>query len=220
PYKKHRAGEPYVGVWDYSEGCAPRWKCVQGAKAVAYLKPSPHLIRQCRTLADHGLNLLVVGDRSNVDVQALEESERISVSKKLIRLEECQRQCSLIVCNANHGMIVKSLSMRIPLAMLPLFIEQRCNARVVEHLGLGVDLSKCAENSWKRRIDDLLGSPEISHRCHRYAEFLERANAGALQRAAGILDRWIEESSPAAGSPASPALPDKARAFTSKLADG
>ena len=192
PYRRWRAGESYLGVWDSYAAGEPHWKDAAGAKVIAYLKPTAKLEQQCRKLADLGLNVLLVCDGQSTGSHALENAERIALSKNLVSLERGREDCSLIVCNANHGMTLKSLEMGIPVAMFPLFIEQRLNANAVERLGLGIDMSRHSESSWQQRIELLLNSAENSQRSGDYAEYLQQMNASSLTNAAAILQNWIE----------------------------
>ncbi len=190
PYQVHRPAGACLGTWSSNQGSVPSWKKSNARKALAYLKSNPHIKKQCKSLAVLGMDILLVWNEVGCGADAIEAMEHIQISNKLVDLDACQDVCSLTISNANHGLLLKSLSLGIPVATFPLFIESCWNAIAVERLGFGVNLTKHPEHSWRSLVDSL-HCVETRDRLTQYAIRLNQLNSTALDRAIAMLTHWI-----------------------------
>jgi len=190
PYQMSRGDESYCGVWFYRGGRIPQWNDRSGDKVIAYLKSTVDLPLICERLGSLGANLLLVCDGVIKQIDAIRCMEHVCLSGGLIDLDQCGDSCALVICNGNHGITLKALSLGIPVAALPLFIEQRLNAVALEQTGWGVSLPSYS-TQWQAALGNLINDSDLKSRLAVYSEKLRQFNAGALDRSlAGVL-AWI-----------------------------
>jgi|GEM_PF-1453026 len=190
PYRLHRAEGAQLGVWGVSQGHSPLWKDSGRQKALAYLKPNAQIESQCRSLASLGIDILLVWNETGQKPTAVASMPHIQISDELVDIDACRGVCTLTISNANHGFLIESLSLGIPVAAFPLFIENHWNISVAQRLGFGINFAEHQEHTWGHLVD-LLNAEDARSHLAWYANRLNQFNGTALDRALQMLTRWI-----------------------------
>jgi MGT family glycosyltransferase len=88
------------------------------------------------------------------------------------------RETSVVVTNAGHGTVLKSLAAGVPLVCIPLSRDQKDNTVRVLRLGAGVHLSKqSTSRQIAEAISEILEHPQYAAAARRFADVLDREAA-------------------------------------------
>ena len=83
------------------------------------------------------------------------------------------REASVVVTNAGHGTVLKSLAAGVPLVCIPMARDQKDNTVRVLRLGAGVRLNKqCTPAQIATAISEILERPQYMAAARRFAEVL------------------------------------------------
>ncbi|EMI17617.1 glycosyltransferase [Rhodopirellula maiorica SM1] len=190
PYNGLRQHSEYLGAWSDETGVEPSWGNPGGTKAFSYLTPDSKIVGRCKELSRIGLNVLLVCGGAIPD--GLHSIPRLTVTDQLLKTGSCKDACSLVICNANHGLTLRSLELGLPVLMFPRYIEHRWNTSVVQRLGFGVDLSARSPDEWPSAVLGLVGDKELQQRLAQYADVLRSQNQSSLTACVNELISWIE----------------------------
>lgn len=190
PYRRHRERATYLGTWSRDTGVQPPWQGTGRVRAIAYLKTDASLVEQCRRLSSLEMEMVLVCDGPVPD--AMHSIPRLTISAGLLKTDPGEDPYQLVVCNANHGLTVRAIELGIPVLMVPLYVEQRWNAQVVEQLGYGLNLSQHADYSWPAAIKQLLTMARSDKPFHDYSQALRQSNAESLPKAIARVLHWLE----------------------------
>jgi UDP:flavonoid glycosyltransferase YjiC (YdhE family) len=117
-------------------------------KIFIYLKKEYKQLQQVLSHLQH-LNadsIIYINNLPN-DIRKQFESEKMFFSKKALDISKILNECDVIVCHANHGIVLESLLAGTPVLMLPMVYEQHLTAMQVESLQAGKIINPADENA-------------------------------------------------------------------------
>lgn len=194
-----REGAEYLGPLDDAmPGAEETWPDDHRPRILAYLKPRyPGFGKVVAAIQASGASALVVAPGLRpADVQAL-SSPRVRVIPRAITLAPVLAACDLCVGHAGLGFTAKALSAGVPLAMLPMHLEQLLMAQHAQALGAGTFHKPPAPGSpaidYAAWIAGLLADPAIRAAAQeqraRFARFTPRVSAArAAERVVAALE--------------------------------
>ncbi|GAA4443179.1 hypothetical protein GCM10023156_00030 [Novipirellula rosea] len=190
PYRATRDENEYCGAWSDETGLTPQWATSDAPRAIAYLRADNQLVPRCQLLSQIGLEIVLVSDGSVPE--SIFEIQRLRLAEGLVKTAHSDAPYQLVVCNANHGLTLRALELQVPVLMFPSYIEHRWNAKVVEQLGFGVDLTRVPLPHWSDSIDRLLThAPNDAHFASFSKKLRATNNASFAATCDGIL-QWLE----------------------------
>lgn len=156
PYPRTTAPPEYLGIWDHGEAASPVWRNSGGPKAVAYLKPFKNFQAFHRALASFGVDVALCSDGIPASLLAGSDSGAMTVQAGLVDLKQAAPECQFGITNGNHGTTLRMLSLGLPVLACPLFIEQRCSARRLAQMGLGIAVDPARAEGFLPAVNAIL----------------------------------------------------------------
>lgn len=191
PYRSQRDGSDYLGFWEANDGDPPVWPEFGDATAFAYLKPFRALPELLTELTAASLGTVLVGDRVPDSQRPSSLDQLVRVQEGLVDLKAIQGKCRFAVCNANHGVTVRLLTLGVPILAVPLYLEQRLTASAIERAGCGIAVAPNHPAGFRTAIDRLKHDDTFSEAAAAFAEKYRGYGEDGLHRALQKIDSLI-----------------------------
>jgi UDP:flavonoid glycosyltransferase YjiC (YdhE family) len=189
-----REGVDYVGPpHDEAPGAQLRWQARDGARVFAYLKPRDARFGSIVAgLAALDAEVVVAAPGVDAATALARSTPRMRIVAEALRLDELLPAASLCLAHAGPGLVARALVAGVPMALLPMQLEQFLVARRVAAAGSAVMLSPEEPSpdfrEWLAAIlarDDLRVAAARLADAHRGYAFAE-ATTRAAQRIAAV----------------------------------
>lgn len=162
----------YRGAWSKSRGTDPRWpRSGAVSRAIAYIKPYPHLSELLSMLVYHNVSLLVYCP--GLDAKTKERfsaQERISFSDDPVDLDKALVESDFAVLNSGHGSTVAALRAGKPTLQLPLNMEQAITAARCGSMGASETIDVAHPLEYSCVVENFLKKTLYDHRVQEFAD--------------------------------------------------
>lgn len=173
PFKNYRSRRVYRGAnFQLRETAVAPWPSGDGKRIFGYLKPEyPRLEHILQQLKETQSSLLIYAPELPTSSRKRFASANVAFLNQLQDLRSLASTSDLVVCHAGHGTLNASLLAGCPLLMLPMQVEQTLNARQVESLGAGLQVTPKAPGPGNIRpaLKRLLQEPAFRERARSFA---------------------------------------------------
>jgi hypothetical protein len=134
-----RKNGTYYGDYSAISGRQPRWPPAKGKRIFAYLKRSAGLNRLLGWLSTSGHSVIVFGDAIPMEMVRPCATSTLVFETEPLDMKLIAKECDLAVLNGTHATTVALLKEGKPALHLPLVLEQWIMAKLITHLGAGID---------------------------------------------------------------------------------
>jgi hypothetical protein len=166
---QNRIGATYWGVYAQMPGKAPKWPKASDKKIFAYLKPFPALPELLGWLKASGHRVLVHADGISDQLHEEHECQSIQFEKEPLDLRVVAAECDMAILNAGHASVAAFLKAGKPIFNIPKSLEQWLTARLVTHLGAGLDAAPDKGGEMIDGIQALLTVPQFRRSAEEFA---------------------------------------------------
>lgn len=165
----------YLGIWFGVRGASVQWPdppsgATSAKKVLAYLKPTDQIAPLCQILRNLGtLALLYVPGMPQSVIQEC-ETEQIQFVAEPINLAEAARECDLAILNSTHASVATFLLCGKPMALFPLFLEQRLTCECVMRMGAAHGAQATQMGQSQHLIEQVLTNDHFAKNARAFQE--------------------------------------------------
>jgi UDP:flavonoid glycosyltransferase YjiC (YdhE family) len=194
---QHRQNKQYIGpisMLDYGE--TVRWSERNVPRIFVYLRSFPNIGGVLDVLANSGADVIAhipnIGNR----ISANYTSSSVRITSSMIKLSGLLADMDLAITHAGHGTACTILLAGVPLLMIPTTIEQWLMNRNVEHLGVGIGVTKkSSREAFKDAMERLLADHSYRERAQKLArKYAAYDQERVITRIANTIERlpaWL-----------------------------
>jgi hypothetical protein len=190
PYREFRSIMEYSGTWDHDGQVQPRWEGRGKYKAVAYLKPFPHLPQLLASLHSLQIETILFGDGIPYQLIHPIRNPLLVLSEAPLRFSGLVPHCDFVICNANHGTVAKALGQGIPVYSIPLYLEHRVTAALIEDELWGVSGDPRIPSQYLSKTSEITSSA-IRESASRYPGLVTQYTDRGLEHAWSKLQAFL-----------------------------
>lgn len=178
PYTR-AVGVTYHSAWPRWGGKTPAWPPGAGKRIFGYLKSFPALPQLLALLAELQLPTIVVCDGIDQNLQKRFARPWLLFENEPLDMQQATQQCSVAICNGNHGTTLALLEAGKPALYLPLHLEQTLTAFAVQKLGAGLMASISRPEQIAVRLMRLLEDRRYAETAQQICMYLQQRDSSA-----------------------------------------
>ncbi len=194
---QHRQNKPYIGpisMLDYGE--TVRWSKRNEPRIFVYLRSFPNIGAVLDVLANSGADIIAHIPNLENRIAANYTSSPVRITSSMIKMSGLLPDMDLAITHAGHGTVCTVLLAGVPLLMIPTTIEQWLMNRNIEHLGMGIGITRKSnrevfKQAMERLITDHLYRERTQKLARKYASYDQEQ---AITRIANTIERlpaWV-----------------------------
>ena len=174
---QHRQNKHYIGPISMVDcGETVRWNERNAPRIFVYLRSFPNIGRVLDVLANSGADVIAHIPNLENRISADYTSSSVRITSSMVKLHGLLADMDLAITHAGHGTACTILLAGVPLLMIPTTIEQWLLNRNIEHLGIGIGITReskreAFKEAMERLIADHLYRKRAQKLARKYASY-------------------------------------------------